>query len=714
MQEINYAIDQMNAAEGDWRTELHNRYYENYDDKNLYYTTREKEVIAQYADENDPLTVVCDPTRYPYSYVENGEVKGILPDYFKLLADYAGLKYEFVPCESRDEYLTHRSNGEADLCIDYRLNTADDTETASGSVTAPYLMLRIAMVTRSDFSGEIKTVSTVAQSAVFDEIYAHNAERLVCGTRDEAMQAVLDGKADAAYVYYYTAQAFVNRKGGGRLTCTLMEDTTYNYHIAVASHCNHALAGILTKAIYAMPESLIESISDSYTSYRAQDVTLLTLIRLHPAIFYVSAGAVMLLVFTLLIGRIHVQKRIARISAQKAEEMTALAERAEAANRAKSLFLANMSHDIRTPINGIVGLLKIDETHFDDIELIRANHEKMKISADHLLSLINDVLQMSKLEDGETVLTHEVISLVKLTQDIVTIIIGRAVEAGIEWDYEKGKSAIPHPYIYGSPLHLRQIFLNIYGNCIKYNRPGGKITTIVDSLGEKDGVCTYRWTITDTGIGMSEDFVKHIFDPFAQEKSDARSVYQGTGLGMTIVKNLIDQMNGTISIESKEGVGSKFVITIPFEVAEPPKTEEKREKTAENTINGLHLLLAEDNKLNAEIAELILEDAGAVVRVVGDGKLAVELFKNSPAGTFDALLMDVMMPEMDGLTATKTIRALDRPDAKTIPIIAMTANAFEEDAKKCIEAGMNAHLAKPLDVEKVIATIAKFTNGSKM
>ena len=360
------------------------------------------------------------------------------------------------------------------------------------------------------------------------------------------------------------------------------------------------------------------------------------------------------------------------------------------ANRTKTEFLSRMSHDIRTPLNGIIGLLKIDEDHFDDRELVLENHRKMKVSANHLLSLINDVLQMSKLEEGNVVLSHEYISLVDLTRDIVTIIIERAVEAGIEWDYEKGKEVIPYPYIYGSPLHLRQIFLNIYGNCIKYNRLGGKITTIVDALEEHDGIGTYRWTISDTGVGMSKEFLDHIFEPFAQEKTDARSIYQGTGLGMSIVKGLIDQMNGSIEITSEVGVGSTFIITIPFEIAPPPEKIQEKETKQDYSIQGLNLLLAEDNELNADIAKMLLTDEGAKVTVVSDGKQTVELFETS---------------EMGGLTATKTIRKLERPDAKTIPIIAMTANAFKEDAKQCLEAGMNAHLTKPLQMEKVVETI---------
>ena len=380
---------------------------------------------------------------------------------------------------------------------------------------------------------------------------------------------------------------------------------------------------------------------------------------------------------------------------------------AEKANAAKTDFLSRMSHDIRTPINGIVGLLEIDEAHFENRELVRANHEKMKIAADHLLSLINDVLEMSKLEDREVVLNHEVIRLIDLTTEIVTIVIDRATEAGIIWDYEKGKSKIPYPYIYGSPLHLRQIFLNIYSNCTKYTRPGGKITTIVESLGDHDGICTYQWRISDTGRGMSKEFVKHIFDPFAQERQDARSDYHGTGLGMAIVKKLVEKMNGTIEVSSEEGVGTTFVVTIPFEIAQPP-AELAVQEAEEPDIHGIDLLLVEDNELNAEIAEVMLSDAGANVTTVHNGKEAVDLFKDSPAGTFDAILMDVMMPVMDGLTATKMIRAMNREDAKKIPIIAMTANAFQEDAKRCIDAGMNAHLAKPVQIEKVIKTVSVY------
>lgn len=331
---------------------------------------------------------------------------------------------------------------------------------------------------------------------------------------------------------------------------------------------------------------------------------------------------------------------------QRQAKLQAALDEMSSANRVKTEFLSRMSHDIRTPLNGIIGLLRINEDHFDNRELVFENQKKMHVAAKHLLSLINDI------------------------------------------------------------LHLRQIFLNILGNCIKYNKKGGRILTKMEFLGTTGNRCTYRWTASDTGIGMSPEFLTHIFDPFTQERQDARSVYQGTGLGMAIVKRLIDAMEGTISITSEEGKGSNFVITIPFEIA--PAEEEKPKEKGHVDIAGLHLMLVEDNELNAEIAQMLLTDKGARVTVVGDGKQAVDLFKRKIPGTFDAILMDIMMPVMDGMTATRAIRSLARADAKTIPIIAMTANAFDEDAKKCIEAGMNAHLTKPIEIDHVIEVLGQY------
>lgn len=376
------------------------------------------------------------------------------------------------------------------------------------------------------------------------------------------------------------------------------------------------------------------------------------------------------------------------------------------ANKSKSDFLSRMSHDMRTPLNGIIGLLKIAEKHFNDRELVLENFRKMQVAADYLLSLINDILQMSKIEDGNVPLTQEIINFEELSQDVLTIIEERAKDRGIQMQFRAKKEGLRYPFIYGSPVHLRQIFLNIYGNCIKYNRIGGKIISVSDYTEAVDGITTYEWTIPDTGIGMSREYQEHIFDPFSQEREDARSTQQGIGLGMAIVKGLIEKMGGTIEVKSEEGIGSTFIIRIPFKLAPAPDTVKKT--AAQMDISGLNLLLVEDNELNTEIAETLLSDEGANLTVAEDGLQAVRMFQEKPEGYFDAILMDIMMPVMDGITATKTIRSLKHPDAETIPIIAMTANAFREDKEKCLAAGMNAHLAKPIKIENIKRILCEY------
>ena len=378
------------------------------------------------------------------------------------------------------------------------------------------------------------------------------------------------------------------------------------------------------------------------------------------------------------IAKLESEKEQKKKELEQQEELHKALIAADTANRAKSTFLLNMSHDIRTPLNGIMGLLKINMAHSDDEELVRENYKEMEKAANHLLSLINDVLQMSKLEDGREELSSELVCLPDVFYDMKAIIDGSALDKGISVDFSEDSIWV-HPYVITNPLYLRQIFLNIYGNGIKFTNFGGKISTKQECIEEKDNVITYRWIISDTGIGMA------------------------------IVKKMIDKMGGTISVISEVGKGSTFVVELPFEMGAAPEKSKKEEADKENSIHGLNLMLVEDNELNAEVAEILLEDEGAIITMVNDGQQAVELFNNNPVGTFDAILMDIMMPVMDGLTATKAIRALNRPDAGIIPIIAMTANDFAEDVQRCLDAGMNAHLAKPLDIEKVKKTICEHT-----
>lgn len=335
--------------------------------------------------------------------------------------------------------------------------------------------------------------------------------------------------------------------------------------------------------------------------------------------------------------------------------------------------------------------------------------QKARAAASHLSSMMDDVLNMGKLESGKVQLAHEAFDVRRLAQDVLTISEMQAKEAGISIYCEQMEEAFPYPWLWGSPLHIRQIFINILSNAVKYNKPDGEIHIQIESKKLTETQVAYRCRIADTGIGMNAEFLKHLFDPFAQEKVDARSVYQGIGLGMAIVKSLVEIMDGKIEVESKEGKGTTFTVTIPFELASRENVQLEVQTESEENICGIHILLAEDNDLSGEIVTELLKEHGAEVAWVKDGKAAVEAFRNSSRQSLDIILMDLMMPVMTGTEAARAIRSLEREDAQTIPIIALTANAFEEDVKKCREAGMNQHLSKPVNTERLIHTIADYT-----
>ena len=714
LNKINYAIDQMNAAEGSWKTTLYNKNYETTDTKNLEYTEEEKRIIAQYSKEN-PLHVLCDPTRYPYSYTENGEVKGILPDYFRKIADYAGLSYEFLVPATRDEYIAYQSNKDAvNISIDARLDTDNYAETKEWGLTAPYITMRMARVTRRDFDGKINVVTTVNQTAStsIEDVLAPGAEKLMCSTRQEMMEAVRDGKADAAFVYYYIAQAFVNSDTTGTMTYTLLEQPTFSYRMVVSSTENHALAGILTKAMYAMPDNLVEDLATQYTTYKATNLTLVDMICLHPVtavaiIVFISWMAVTMII---IVNRLRTRRKLQLAAQQKAKEMTVLAEQAQAASKAKSTFLSNMSHDIRTPMNAIIGFTNI-ALHQDSVPEMHNCLKKIEESSDHLLSLLNDVLDLSRIESGKVEFSPVPTNITAVTDSVIEIVKGMLLNR--ELNFEVHREPLQNPYVMTEPVRIREILVNILNNAVKFTKDGG---TIRFDAGGRPGadaqhiVICYR--IKDTGIGMSEDFQKKIFDEFAQEENGVRTQYKGTGLGMPISKKYIELMGGTITVDSRKGVGTTFTVEIPMELTNAEKVEKTKPLVQHNDLKGIKVLLAEDNDLNAELATMLLEDLGMTVTRAADGQEVVDLFAEYPAGTYDIILMDIMMPKMDGHQAAKAIRAMyaDRPDAEEIPIIALSANAFSEDVQASQDAGMNGHVSKPLNMEEVTKVIERNLN----
>lgn len=401
---------------------------------------------------------------------------------------------------------------------------------------------------------------------------------------------------------------------------------------------------------------------------------------------------------------------VAEISDEKEKEheykqsLIEAKQEAQRANKAKTDFLSNMSHDIRTPMNAIIGLTQIAQKSLDNIDEVKQCLDDIALSSKHLMSLINDVLDMSKLESGNMSFIEEPFDLRKILDETYAIVKPQADMYSVDIVYDGG---IPEgTYVIGCPLHLRQVFINLCVNGIKYNKPGGKLYIEVEENKIDEDTVEYSFIHRDTGIGMSEKFLEKVFEPFSQEDHSAsRTEYKGTGLGLSIVKLLVENMGGTIKAESVKGEGSTFTVKIRFKIDKEVYVADDDVASEEVSLEGIKVLLVEDNKINQTIAKRMLNDFGAVVTTANNGELGVQKFIENEPGTFDIILMDIMMPVMDGISATMAIRCLDRDDAKKIPIIAMTANAFAEDGKKCIEAGMDHHIAKPFEMDKVAAIL---------
>ena len=397
-------------------------------------------------------------------------------------------------------------------------------------------------------------------------------------------------------------------------------------------------------------------------------------------------------------------------------ELLRTAKKAEAANEAKTEFLQRMSHDIRTPINGICGMIDVADHYADNMEKQTECRAKIKKASHLLLELINEVLDMSKLESDEVVLEEIPFNLNSIFEEILGVIEHMAAEQNIRIIWEEKE--VTHWNLIGSPVHVKRILMNILSNAVKYNKENGYVYISCREIPSKQtAMTTLEFVCRDTGIGMTEAFQKRIFEPFAQEHAGSRTKFAGTGLGMPITKKLVEKMGGTISFESKEGTGTTFVIRIPFQIDADMKDRTETEEKTETSIQGLHVLLTEDNELNMEIAEFVLQNEGAVVTKAWNGQEAVDIFRKNRPGEFDVILMDIMMPVMNGYKAAKMIRSLNREDAKVIPIIAMTANAFTEDKMRAKEAGMDEHIAKPVDgklLVKVINELVKRNQREKL
>ncbi|MBD5144252.1 MAG: response regulator [Ruminococcus sp.] len=987
LNEINYAIEQMDLNEGDWKNVLFYQYYGPVYSSELTFTEREKEYIREIVSGEKKITVTAFGDRTPYSYVENGELKGILPDYFAYVMELVGLPYEVVIPENKEDYYNIASTNGVDVVID-SIIPISTTEEANyrGFNTDIYMTTGMARVIRQDFVGDIKTVAvsdSQSKSLIVQELYG-DIEFLSYPTREDAMQAVLDRKADAAYVYAYAAQLFVNNDITNSLYYSIANNMNTDFRMYVRDSTDHELITILNKCIEQVPNDMLNQFVSKYTTYTIGDMSFLQYLQANPKIVLIVTLITALLaciVLTLYLkirwnkkllnateqsnkemseqlaivealsrdytnvfavngekgtariiklegyvteglkkdsveeqpyepilkqyirDRVHPEDRqylteklsldkvreqlnvnkeytgsyriqadgenhhfqytyvkvrensfekngfilagfrnIDEMIRSEQEQKEVLAEalaQAQYANNAKTTFLNNMSHDIRTPMNAIIGFTSLAVTHIDNKTQVQDYLGKILTSSNHLLSLINDVLDMSRIESGKVKIEENEVSLPDIMHDLKTIV--QADVKAKQLEFYIDTLDVVNETIICDKLRLNQVLLNILSNAMKYTKPGGMVSVRVIQTSEaQEDYASYEFRIKDTGIGMSPEFLKHVFEPFEREQTATVSGIQGTGLGLAITKNIVDMMNGIITVDSEEGKGSEFIVTFRFRVADSPVKSQQLEQLVDlralvvdddvNTcvsvskmlstigmhpdwttlgkealiriefaldqnepysvyiidwlmpdMNGIELvrrirkvigdvtpiiiltaydwtdieeeakeagvtafcskpiffselqevlaapyisqesseepetsglrfdgrkiLLVEDNELNQEIARAILENVGFIIDTADDGTIAVDMMKEMSADTYDLILMDIQMPIMNGYQATRAIRALDDPIKADIPIVAMTANAFEEDKQQAIDAGMNGHVAKPINIEKLMETL---------
>ena len=623
---------------------------------------------------------------------DDGEMEGSLASLATTLRDKFDIKVKTIAFTTNKEMSDALKKGIIDVALPYyRDYWLAEQGAAVQSVSMGTVSLT-AIHTGSNLDKDLKNIACTERSFVnyseLKSLFPH-ATVTEYGSGEEMLSALKQGKASCAIVPTTRLETLRDRFDIDNYRTQELSQTADL--ACLMSSGKPELLGIINKGIINAGESLSAS-SYSSTSYTAQESdTFQFLYRNRTAI-------VTVIICILLTGIV-----ILAWSLQRAQKER---QKADAANAAKTAFLTRMSHDIRTPLNGILGLIEIEELKEGDIQVARESRAKARVAANHLLSLINDILEMGKIEDSKLTLEHAPFNLKELCDDTLVLCKLRASSNGITMQ----DNSLPYatgPYMIGSPTHIRQIMINLLDNSIKYNKRGGTVTFSSAAKPLDDEHALFCFSVSDTGIGMTQDFIdNHLFEAFSQEDNAARSQYGGTGLGMSIVSQLVQKMNGTITVESTVGEGSCFTVTLPFAIDHDPPAAGP-EKEASTDLHGKRLLVVEDNELNMEIAEFMLKSAGAEVVKAFDGESAVRAFAADPAGC-DAILMDLMMPVMDGYAAARAIRASGQPRAGTVPIIAMSANAYAEDVKKCLDSGMNAHISKPLFKDVMLRTIARF------
>ena len=718
LNEFNYAINQMNASEGDWVHMLLYKYVNQASDIQATFSQREQELISQYQSGEKKLVVGVWTDRAPLSYVENGKLKGILPELFDKIMQKAGIPYTIKLPKDKADYEKMCLDGSVDVIMDWRHDNIPLAEERDYALSKKYLDTRIVLLKRNTLKGQPHTFAvenTTRLSNVEDKL-VDDVNVFLTNNVDESVRAVAYGKADATYLYYYMALYYLNQGSYKNLVYEILDNPGPDVHIAFTAGVSHELSGIISKCISQISNEERTQIINKYTTFQPQNMDFVTYIAYNPQmtlLFFVFILAISL-GFLLLYMRLHEKKRLLVQEQAYAVKQEQLAEAAQAANKSKTSFLFNMSHDIRTPMNAIIGFANLAQNAKCSTEQMHSYLSKILVASQHLLSLINDILEMSRIESGKITLEPAPTSWNEMLQELQTIM-QEQIESKKQ-SFTISIAPLTHDYVMIDKLRMEQVLVNLVSNASKYTPERGSIRVeLAQYPADKPNHALYKISVIDNGMGMSEDFVKKIFSPFERANNSTVSKIQGTGLGMSITKSIVDLANGTIDVNSKLGEGTEIIVAVTLclctdaeTAARNAKQPDKQQAQAEQPdFKGKRLLVVEDNKLNREITVTILEQTGIITEQAEDGSVAVKMVQEAAPGYYDLILMDIQMPIMDGYEATKQIRALPDKRLAQLPIIAVSANAFEEDKKASLAAGMDGHIAKPINVPDLFALMQK-------
>ena len=694
LKELNATLEEINNTETDYSSKL----YASYEGKAVINYALNKEEKQWLDAHENTICVGYLKDNLPFCGEENGKLTGILGTVLDTVQEKYKITIKAVPCSTGEQMNEALQSGEIDIAgpIIQDLYTQEQFQVILTDEI--FDITPVVIYKGNEYRSSLSTIAAT-DTSLYSELMVSflfpDAEIKQYDTQEECLEAVANGKAGATVI----PSSKINLLNESPMTKSLsFAEMAKRQELALfTKRENRRAATIINKAI-EQSSNVLNGVVLAQNSVSEKKMTLQDVFAEYGGL---AVGVSFVIVFVLLL-------LVYSLSVSRKKQMEALkeAQDANAANIAKTTFLNHMSHDIRTPMNAIVGFTDIAMKRKPDKEVENCL-KKIRQSSEYLMTLINDVLDISRIESGKLEYKPVPADL----RDIINTVssIARGYMENRDLNFCVSREELKTPYVMADELRIREVLLNIISNAVKFTKDGGTISFVAENCpGNDEHHVIVRYRISDTGIGMSEEFQSRIFDEFTQENDGARTSYKGTGLGMAIAKKYVDLMGGKIEVSSRQGIGSTFTVEIPLRIAEQVLTEKEEKLRKEMDLHGLHVLLAEDNDLNAEIAVSLLEEQGMIVTRAADGKSALLQFCNTAPGTFDLILMDVMMPEMNGYETTKAIRNLsDRPDGKEIPIVAMTANAFAEDVQAALDAGMDDHVAKPMDMDILISAIEK-------